>query len=161
MSINNFMVFFLGNYWEITTNLQWSKSLQKLPKLTINEIEDFFKVSGKTGKTQKRAENLLVVSCSHDDHYCVKAICSASYTKSQYHQLSCSLSRSHALVKYGYCTCKAGQGGFCNHVYALLKMMAPFVLDKVEEIRPPLPCTSRPWGWTVPPGRQMDERIAA
>ena len=35
--------------------------------------------------------------------------------------------KSSAVVKYAYCTCKAGKGGWCNHMYAL-----------------------RPCGWTVP-----------
>jgi hypothetical protein len=117
----------LGNYWK-STNLEWSKSLLELPTLTIKKIEQFFEKSGKTGKTQKRADNLLYenfldsVLCSHDtNHSYVKAICCASYTKSQYHELSCSFSKTSAQILYVYCSCKAGQGGFCNHVYALLK----------------------------------------
>ena len=169
--IPTFSLFFLsffthvGNYWKSTNMLQWSKSLLELPVLTINEIEDYFKYSGKTGKTQKRADNLLLdnfldsVSCAHDSNFFyIKAVCSASYTKSQYHQLSCSFSLSNAQVKYAYCTCKAGQGGFCNHVYALLKLTAQFVLDKLDEIPSQLPCTSRPCGWTVPKVRKMDVR---
>jgi hypothetical protein len=104
--------------------------------LTIKEIEQFFEESGKTGKTKKRADNLLYdnfldsVSC----RLYVRAICCASYTKSQFHQLSCSFSKSNAQILYAYCTCKAGQGGFCNHIYAILKLIAQFVLDKLEEI---------------------------
>ena len=131
--------------------------------MTINEIEDFFKASGKTGKTKKRADNLLFdnfldsITCCYDtSFFYIKAICSASYTKNQYHQLSCSLSRSSAKIMYGYCSCKAGQGGFCNHIYALLKLMAQFVLDKLDNIPLQLPCTSRPCGWTVPNVRRMD-----
>ncbi|CAB4030271.1 hypothetical protein AC249_AIPGENE8776, partial [Paramuricea clavata] len=47
-----------GNYWK-STNLEWSKPLLDLPTLTIKEIEQFFEESGKTGKPQKRADNLL------------------------------------------------------------------------------------------------------
>ena len=143
--------------------MDWSKSLLNLPKLTINEIECYFEESGKTGKTQRRAANLLFdnfldsILCSFDTNFFyVKAVCSASYTKSQYHQLSCSLSKTTAQVIYGYCTCKAGKGGFCNHMYALFKLIAQFVLDKLESIPLQLPCTSRPCGWTVPNVRRMD-----
>ena len=107
----------LDNYWK-STNLEWSKSLLDLPTLTIKEIEQFFEESGKTGKTQKRADNFLYenfldsVSCSHDtNHSYVRAICCASYTKSQYHQLSCALSKIvHKF--YMHTTCKPGQGAY-------------------------------------------------
>ena len=142
--------------------MEWSKSLQQMPTLTINEIEEFFAKSGKTGKTQRRADSLLFdsfldsISCSNDiNFFYVKAVCSASYTKGQYHQLSCSFSHAKAKVNYAYCTCKAGKGGFCNHIYALFKLLAQFVLDKLNEVPPQLPCTSRPCGWTVPKVRKM------
>ena len=143
--------------------MEWTKSLQHLPTLTIKEIELFFGESGKTGKTTKRADNLLFenfldsISCSHDTNYFyVKAICSASYTKNVYHQLSCCFSRTNVQVEYAYCTCKAGRGGFCNHVYALFKLTAQFVLDKLDEVPMQLSCTSRPCGWTVPKVRKMN-----
>ena len=143
--------------------MEWTKCLQHLPTLTIKEIELFFGESGKTGKTTKRAENLLFenfldsISCSHDTNYLyVKAICSASYTKNVYHQLSCCFSRTNAQVKYAYCTCKAGRGGFCNLVYALFKLTAQFVLDKLDKVPMQLSCTSRPCGWTVPKVRKMN-----
>ena len=108
----------LDNYWK-STNLEWSKSLLDLPTLTIKEIEQFIEESGKTGKTQKRADNFLYenfldsVSCLHDtNHSYVRAICCASYTKSQYHQLSCALSKISAQILYAHCTCKPGQGAY-------------------------------------------------
>ena len=57
---------------------------------------------------------------------------------------------------HGYCSCKAGQGGFCNHIYALLELMAQFVLDKLDNIPLQLPYTSRSCGWSVPNVRRMD-----
>ena len=150
-------------YCATSSNLEWSKSLQDLPTLTIKEIELFFEETGMTGKTIKRADNLLFenfldsILCSHDtDHFYVKAICSALYTKNVYHQPSCCLSRTNAQVEYAYCTCKAGQGGFCNHAYALFKLVAQFVLDKLNEVPMQLPCTSRPCGWTVRNVRKMN-----
>ena len=133
--------------------------------MTINEIENFFAKSEKTGKTQKRAENLLFdnfldsIWCSCDNGYFyLKGICSASYTctKSQLHQLSCCLSQGESEIKYAYCTCKAGNGEFCNHVYALLKLVAQFVLNRLDDVPQQLPCTSRPCGWTVPQVRKME-----
>ena len=143
----------------------WSKCFTEAPRFTINELESFFEKSGKTGKTQKRAENLLfdnfldsVSTCYNNNFFYIRSICSASYTKSQVHQLSCCISKSNAEVLYAYCTCKAGKGGFCNHIYGLLKLIAQFVLDKVSNIPHQLPCTSRPCGWTVPKVRKMNVR---
>ena len=84
----------------------------------------------------------------------IKAICSASYKKATYHKISICLSTA-AKVEYAYCSCVAGNGGLCNHVYALLKLFAQFALDKTKSIPELLPCTSRPCGWTVPKIRKM------
>lgn len=130
---------------------------------TIKELELFFKASCKTAKTSKRAENLLYdnfldnLQCFHSqDFFYIRGICSASYTKSQSHTLSLALENQSATVKYAQCSCRAGKGGFCNHSYALMKLIAQFVLDKCEEIPQRLPCTSRPCGWTVPQVRKMN-----
>ena len=51
---------FAGDYWKKSI-LGWtnSKNLKHMPKLTVREIESFFEKSGKTGKTKKRADNLI------------------------------------------------------------------------------------------------------
>ena len=41
-------------------------------------------------------------------------------------------------------------------MYALFKLIAQFVLHKLESIPLQLPFTSRPCGWTVPNVRRMD-----
>ena len=147
LKLMEIILIFVGNYWKSWT-LKWSKSLGNAQTLTINEIEKFFTRSGKTGKMQKRAENLLFdnfldnVWCAcNADYFYIKGICSASYTKSQYHQLSCCLSRCDAAVQYAYCSCKAGQGGFCNHISAFLKLLAQFALDRLDTDPQQLPCT--------------------
>ena len=40
-------------------------------------------------------------------------------------------------------------------MYALLKLVAQFALDKMKSIPELMPCTSRPCGWTVPKLRKM------
>ena len=64
--------------------------------------------------------------------------------------------KSSAAVKYAYCTCKAGKGGWCNHMYALMKVIAKFSLEELKCIPKLLPCTSRPCGWTVPRKRSAN-----
>jgi len=161
--IKKVIPFLIGDYWKSGSNLIWSKNLVGLPQFTIKELESFFRDSGKTGKTQKRAGNLLFDNFLDNLHCCqsnvlfyIRGVCSASYRKGQFHKLSCALDIKSAEIKYAYCTCIAGGGGFCNHIYAMLKLIAQFALDKLQEIPEQLPCTSRPCGWTVPQIRKMN-----
>ena len=64
--------------------------------------------------------------------------------------------KSSAAVKYAYCSCRAGKGGWCNHMYALMKVIAKFSLEEFNCIPELLPCTSRPCGWTVPRKRSAN-----
>ena len=41
-------------------------------------------------------------------------------------------------------------------MYALLKLVAQFVLNRLDNVLQQLPCTSRPCGWTVPQVRKME-----
>ena len=63
---------------------------------------------------------------------------------------------SSAAVKNAYCTCKAGKDGWCNHMYALMKVIAKFSWEELKCIPELLPCTSRPCGWTVPRKRSAN-----
>lgn len=134
-----------------------------MPPFTVRELEDFFSSSGKTAKTKKRAENMLsdnfldnIFCCNQEPFFYIKAICSASYRKNTFHQLSCCINSKTTIVEYAFCSCVAGNGGFCNHIYALLKIVGQFALDKLDTIPELLPCTSRPCGWTVPQMRKTD-----
>ena len=92
---------------------------------------------------------------NEDDFFYVRAICGASYRKEN-HKLSFALMKSSAAVKYAYCSCRAGKGGWCNHMYALMKVIAKFSLEEFNCIPELLPCTSRPCGWTVPRKRSAN-----
>ena len=72
--------------------------------------------------------------------------CRASYRKEN-HKLSFALMKACAAVKYAYCTCKAGKGGWCNHMYALMKVIAKFSLKELKYIPELLPCTSAEAMW--------------
>ena len=155
---------FAGDCWKKSI-LEWtnSKNLKHMPKLTVREIESFFEKSGKTGKTKKRADNLIFdsfldnIECLNTaNFFYIRSICSASYSKGKFHKLSCAFQNHTAAILHAYCTCVAGKGGFCNHIYALLKMLAQFVLDDLSEIPGKLHCTSRPCGCTVPQVRKLN-----
>ena len=126
---------------------------------TLREIEVFLKDSGKTAKLNKRTEQLLNenfhdnISCLNEDSpFDARAICGASYRKEN-QKPSFALMKSSAALQYAYCTCKAGGGGWCNHMYALMKVIAKFSLEELKCIPELLPCTSRPCGWRVPRNR--------
>ena len=42
----------------------------------------------------------------------------------------------------GYCTCPAGQSGYCNHIMALLYEIAEYSLKKLSFIPEEKACTS-------------------
>lgn len=120
-----------------------------MPIFTLRKIEAYFLKSGKTRKTVKRTEELLNdifhdnIMCKKDEEFFyVKAICGASYRK-QNHQLSLGIDKHKGTVCYYYCTCRAGKGGFCNHMYGLIKTMASFSLEKQKTVPILLPCTSK------------------
>ena len=85
----------------------------------------------------------------------VPAICGASYRKEN-HKLCLAIKKSSSAVKYAYCTCRAGKGGWCNHVYALMKVTAKFSLEESKCIPELLPYISKTCGWTVPQKRQQN-----
>ena len=155
-----------GDYWAIPSQFPWGRDISTMPVFTIKEIEQFFESSGKTKNTRKRANTLLFdnfldsLQCSKSNNYFyIRAVCSASYRKNTFQKLSCAISCGNTTtVCHAFCTCVAGKGGQCNHVYALLKQIAQFSLDKVVTIPETLPCTSRPCGWTVPQLRKTDVR---
>ena len=55
-------------------------------------------------------------------------------------------------VEYAKCSCKAGQGGCCKHVAALLYTILDFVNLNLKHIPMELTCTQLPQRWSVPSG---------
>ena len=106
----------------------------------------------------KRTEQLLNdnfqdISCLNEGFFHVRAICGASYRKEN-RKLNFAIQKSSSAVKYAYCTCRAGKGGWCNHVYPLMKGISKFSLEESKcfpELLPNCSC-----GWTVPRKRQQN-----
>ena len=63
---------------------------------------------------------------------------------------------SSSAVIDAYCTFRAGKGGWCNHFYTLMKVIARFSVEESKCIPELLSCTSKPCGWTVPQRRQQN-----
>jgi len=55
-----------------------------------------------------------------------------------------------AKVLRAHCSCKAGSGGHCNHVFALLLQLNDFSCSGLSEIPVSLTCTSKPKQWHIP-----------
>ena len=55
-------------------------------------------------------------------------------------------------VEYAKCSCKAGQGGCCKHVAALLYTILDFVNQNLGQIPQNTTCTQLPQAWSVPSG---------
>ena len=58
----------------------------------------------------------------------ILAICGASYRKEN-HKPSFALMKSSAAVQYAYCTCKAGEGGWCNPLKQLAESVSMVISD--------------------------------
>ena len=70
--------------------------------------------------------------------------------------MHCYKKESSSAVIDAYCTFRAGKGGWCNHVYALMKVIAKFSVEESKCIPELLSCTIKPCGWTVPQRRQQN-----
>ena len=55
-------------------------------------------------------------------------------------------------VENAKCSCKAGQGGCCKHVAALLYTILDFVNLNLKYVPTELTCTQAPQRWSVPSG---------
>ena len=55
--------------------------------------------------------------------------------------------------------CPAGKVGTCSHTYAMMKLVAKWVLEKYKLIPEPEACTSKACEWSVPQSRNWAEII--
>ena len=53
-------------------------------------------------------------------------------------------------VLQAHCSCKAGCGGHCNHIFALLFLFNDYSCSQITEIPSDLACTSRLQTWHIP-----------
>ena len=53
-------------------------------------------------------------------------------------------------VLQAHCSCKAGSGGHCNHISALLFLVNDYSCSQITEVPSDLTCTSRLQTWHIP-----------
>ena len=81
--------------------------------------------------------------------FLVKAKVHASMKSGQYN-VYVHLDQCDGEVLFAKCTCKAGQGGCCKHVAALLYTIVDFINMDVKEVPMDLTCTQTGQKWHVP-----------
>ena len=81
--------------------------------------------------------------------FLVKAKVHASMKSVQYN-VYVHLDQCDGEVLFAKCTCKAGQGGCCKHVAALLYTIVDFINMDVKEVPMDLTCTQTGQKWHVP-----------
>ena len=88
---------------------------------------------------------------SYEDIVLDKSACQCFYEEHQLFRL-CPSEPSYGDVEYAKCSCKAGQGGCCKHVAALLYTILDFVNLNLKQIPGNPTCTQLAQTWSVPSG---------
>ena len=69
-----------------------------------------------------------------------------------------ALTKADGSVAYACCQCPAGKVGTCSHVFVVMKLVAKWVIDKINKIPEPKACTSKPCAWSIPQSREGLEK---
>lgn len=145
-------------------NEPWGKSLENMPNVTINEIENHRKKSGKSQsiaiiKTLDRGrkfKNERYISADsiftrfYLGFFYVKCKCKASMKK-EFRTVELVFNTNDA--DYGInakCDCPAGASGYCNHIMALLFELADYTLSGLLQVPEEVSCTSKSRQWGIP-----------
>ena len=146
--------------------LGWIKSLEKLPgfnheKLVKRLVKDSStmpdKQAPKAYRNMKKGygyvRNIVVKPNVQATKilFLINARVSASM-KSISYSVYVHLNQVNGDVEYSKCSCKAGQGGCCKHVAALLYTILDFVNLNLRQIPQNATCTQLPQAWSVPSG---------
>lgn len=142
-----------------TDTLSWSQDTGDIPKMfTFVDILNYSKKSGKNYYVEKPIDRGYAFF--HDGYVhnqsvtnnksivTVKAKCYRSMKKSEKpHDLLVTL-KSDGSVQEGKCSCVAGVGGHCNHIYALLYSIDHTLKLKLKTFPRAKTCTDKPAEWT-------------
>ena len=69
-----------------------------------------------------------------------------------------ALTKAEELVAYAYCQCSAGTIGTYYDAFAAIKLVAKWVIDKINKIPEPKACTSKPCAWSILQSREKLEK---
>lgn len=169
MSLNNVPDILKHELGEIKVLDGWTKSLSHMPVFTSEHINAYYEkvnhsVCQKSTLVKKhfeRGEQLLEeqyidISSIHvkysDNLFCIKGVCAASLKKVD-RWVTVVINTEPCEIYFAYCQCVAGKPGTCSHVFALLKLIAKWVIEKLKDVPIPAACTSRQCLWSVPQSR--------
>ena len=139
----------VGSYKDLKS-VSWSRSLQKLPIFTVQDIDDYHRrrsasvmqtsskiikpaVRGLQFQRERYISSNTVETATDDNFFYVKANCAASMTKDVY-TMSLALNLQSGNIEYAHCTCKAGLGGLDNHSMSLMMEIATYSLEGLTEV---------------------------
>ena len=150
----------------------WTKSLSFLPNLTSEHIDSKLVHGSATAMNAPKAfrnkrhgyrlwregfvreiwvkPNVAAKSCL----FIVRAKVHASM-KSTCYSVYVHLDQNNAEILYAKCSCKAGQGGCCKHVAALLYTLMDYVNIDAEGVPADLTCTQVSQKWHIPTSANM------
>jgi len=160
---------FKNDFNNLSQSEGWSKTLENVPAFTMQDINTYVNKINIIHNSKSKAikkhfqrgeqfieENYIDVNSVHtkqnDDLFSIKGVCAASLKKKD-RWIFLILSKSTAEIKFGYCQCPAGKAGTCSHAYALLKMLAKWVIDRLPIVPVEKACTSKPCTWSIPQSR--------
>ena len=98
------------------------------------------------------------VSKGGEVHFLIKACVSASM-KQQSYNVYVHFNQRSGKVTHGSCTCKAGKGGCCKHVVAVLFQVIDYIQLELTEVPDDLTCTQILQQWHVPKTSEVSEPI--
>ena len=87
----------------------------------------------------------------------MKGVCGASLRK-QNRIVFVALTKAEGSVAYAYCQYPAGRVGTRSHAFVVMKLVAKWVIDKINIIPEPKACTSKPCAWSIPQSRERLEK---
>ena len=148
-----------------------SKSLDGLPQFSVEKIEKYAKIvtAGVLSmptvvkKHFSRGEKLVegqyvdigsILTKQSDDFFRFKGVCRASLWK-QNRIKFVALTKTDRLAAYAYCQCPTGRVGTCFHAFAVMKLVAKWVIKRTNKIPEPKACTSKPCAWYITEQRKI------
>lgn len=152
----------------------WSKTLENLPNLTVEKIMAYVErinrsCNAKSTKIKKhfqRGHQLLeenfvdlnsIYSKQNESFFSIKGTCAASL-KQKDRWVFIVIKKSSGDIEFAKCQCPAGKAGTCSHSYAILKIVAKWVIDGLTLIPQQKACTAKPCIWSVPQSRGRIEK---
>ena len=154
----------------------WSKSLEGMPNFTVTNITNYHTcvnntfcknstaikkhfIRGDQFIEEKFIDTTNIYVKQDDLIFCLKGVAAASLKKAN-RWVFLAINKNTSDIIYAYCQCPAGRAGTCSHAYALMKLLAKWVVDRLSMVPEAKACTSKPCLWNVPQARDQIEKIS-